>query len=137
MAHEVEEALEETKQLLKWDPAGDDTVTIKQARAREEAIRDQLWSKTVRESRAGDEAGTSREIFELPMAELVFTEIWLTFTDSTLKRKGKILFTPAMTRSQFKGVYDTLPVPLLREWRKAVLEVNPQWDPTRADDLGN
>jgi hypothetical protein len=135
--HAVEEALVDTFKLTKWDPAGDDQVTIKQARGGEIRQRATIFSKVsykreVEEMEGGIE---TTEIRDWSPVDLEMMELWLTTVDSTLmfKRKGsqklEPVFVPGMTYAAFVKIYAELPDELTAEWHEKVWEMNPDWNP--------
>jgi hypothetical protein len=123
--------------LDEWDPDGEEWVKIKQARGREEKMRDRLFSKTAIERNT--EEGVIRELYELSGAELVMRECFLTFVDASLtidvpipdtdKVEKKLLFKPGMSEAEFEASWNTLDPELMDEWWRHVRAVNPHWSP--------
>jgi hypothetical protein len=141
VAKPIRQAIVAECKLLEYDPDGDTSVWIRQARAHEEAQRDRLWAKTMIERDTAE--GTYREIYDLPGMELVSTECWLTFEDANILMeraigKGKDgediietykLFRKGMSQSEFKDAFGKLPMDLIMEWHAKVREINYHWAP--------
>jgi hypothetical protein len=141
MARSVTKALVVPCILDEWDEAGEEMVWIKQARGREDLMRDVLYSKVAIERQDDLGGGMVRELYELSGRELVRKECFLTFVDATFtleeedpttkvatKRK---LFKPGMSEADFNREFGELDPALIDEWHFHVREVNPQWNPRR------
>jgi hypothetical protein len=135
----VEKAAEVEKKLLLWDPAGDDSVTIKQARGGEQ---ERIEAYLGRFSMQFREDGVQQS-FDWNQAEISFLRCWLTFVSSTLQeaydeeteekgvikkeKKFRPMFPVDLKENEFRRKFNALPAVLRREWESKVLEVNPHW----------
>jgi hypothetical protein len=129
MARPIPQVLVKECKLLEWDPDGDTIVVVRQARVKEEAERDRLFSEfAIKRSPDG-----VSEVYQLPGLELMATECWLTFEDANilLETDGetKKLFAKGMSRLDFKTAWGKLPPELMVEWHAKVLEINTHWNP--------
>ena len=136
--HAVEAILPVWKKLLRWDPAGDDMLLIKPARAGESMQRTALFTEVRFEQ---DEDGDETRVFRAPGDRQAMIECWLTFVESTLQERVPLdiadpeqgtrtqdMFPKGLSQMEFESKWRTLDEPLWREWWACVLEVNPQWD---------
>lgn len=133
----IEEVQEVVRKLTRWDPAGDDWVKIRQARATDNARRSKLLTRSMIERETAN--GIEREIYDYPLFELQYVECQSTFVDSSLtitrilpdgSKKTEQLFQEGMSEAAFKKVWDGIKEPkLLAEWQELVWEVNPHWAP--------
>lgn len=136
MARPIPLPIVKTCLLKDWDPEGDTLVVIRQARVKEEAERDQLFSQFKIE-RSPD--GVS-EVYKLPGIELMATECYLTFEDANIlgdQADGQqtLLFRKGMSRLEFRAAFGLLPSELMLEWHRHVLQLNPNWgSPTQQED---
>jgi hypothetical protein len=129
------------------DPEHPTTISIKQARVKQNAERSQLLS-TFRTERArskdayGDEVEAT--VIQLPVYDLVLKEIYLTMVDCNIGTpNGKPLFTFSrskdgsylnMTWAAFADAAGLLPDEALEEIHGKVIEVNPHWRISQADE---
>ena len=110
------------------------TVTIIQARVRQNAERSQLFKEIKREYMEGQR---ERIIMDLPMYNLLLKEIFLTLVDCNLTADDKPLFRFKvnnksesyldMTWGQFLDAVGYIQDSVLQEIHEKVLEVNPHW----------
>ncbi len=137
MARSIEPALEETIKLLRWDPAGDEYVRVRQARGRELREAMDHTRRVAYEHPAGE--NLTRTVVDWSEAELRVKQCWLVTVDCSLHRETpdpehpgksekKRVFSPGMTYDAFKREWDDLPGELMDEWYEAVLKLNPRWD---------
>jgi len=129
MARPIPQVLSKECKLLEWDPDGDTIVVVRQARVKEESERDRLFSEFAIK-RSAD--GVS-EVYNLPGLELMATECWLTFDEANILvedgQETHKLFRKGMSRLEFREAFGQLPTDLMIEWHRAVLAVNPHWNP--------
>ena len=149
----VTQALIQKCDLLEWDPAGDTSVWIKQARGLEEGRRDLLFTTMKMQDQ---EIGEPMRIVELPGPELVILECWLTFDDANIMEEVKIketvdagdgkkkeeekvklvsMFSKSMSEKDFRRAFNRLDRTLIVEWHAKVWEVNPHWAPGGLEEL--
>lgn len=132
MTRSIEPALIIPRQLIKWDPQGDDTVWIRQARQGEQLARSQLWSDVAVETVNGKQ----RQIYKTQTEFRKALECWLAFSDCNLEMAGTgRLFQKGMGEEAFHKAFAKLPPELAEEWHRLVLEINPHWDPDREEEL--
>lgn len=118
-------AYEEKTFSFKDDPKS--TVTVREASWKSDLERSKLWAGT---ELVYDDAqvGETKQITHVSRAEVIATEIYLTFTDSTLLgQDGEKLFTPGMNKRFFMAALGQLPSALVYEWHEFVREVMPDW----------
>ena len=109
--------------LVTWDPDGETSVWIRQARQGQHARREALFAKT--KVQRGDDGVT--EVYEWP-TELSRLECCLTFEDANIiGPDAKPMFRKGMAESEFNKAFDDLPPELAQEWHTAVRQVNRQW----------
>jgi hypothetical protein len=130
MAKTVQPAVTHVVILKGWDPSGETTVTIREARHGEETQRERALTPTVRERL--DASGITREYTSLPLADLAYLECWLTFVDATIltENQGQMtrLFQPGMSEVAFRHAFAQLPPELVSEWQQVVTKINPHWN---------
>ena len=111
------------------------TVTIIQARVRQNTERSDIFSEWIREMRAD---GNDRVIYKLPTYRLTLKEIYLVLVDCNILGPGdKPLFRFKsrpngeryldMGESDFYAAAGVLPDEVIAEIHEKVLEVNPHW----------
>jgi hypothetical protein len=116
----------ETYPLLVWDPAGDDTVTIREARAGETALRDGMLATRYIERELPD-GTTEREYQRVTWSEIAFAECWATFAGANIIYNGVPLFVGDISHEHFAQAWSVLPDELIEEWHGKVREHNPDW----------
>jgi len=123
--------------LVKCDPTGETTVTIRQATMHENTQRADLWATASRIMR--DTLGEELELKQrISIPEVMRTEVWLTLVGCNLQdAEGKDLFQfrrtadgrdfMTMTRPNFDSAWGTLPQAIALEIHEAVIAVNADW----------
>jgi hypothetical protein len=116
----------ETYPLLAWDPAGETTVTLREARAGETALRDGMLAIKYIERELPD--GTlEREYRQTALSEIAYVEAWAAFGSSNLVYNGIQMFRADMDAEQFATAWGLLPDELTLEWHALVKQHNPNW----------
>lgn len=137
-------SVEKTFFLTDWDADKETWIKIRQVRAGEQhRFEDETWAREI-----SYEQGGSSQVTEKQRPSIV--KIWnararLTFVDCNLQEaivdhktgepeldkdgniKTKPLFTQGMSDREFNRVWNSLPVELVEEWDKKVVEMNPHW----------
>lgn len=126
--------LEKTDALYNIDEANASTITVVQARVKQNSERADLFKKITREFLEGN-----RElvIMDLPLYNLLLKQIYLTMVDCNLTADGELLFRFKknkkgenyldMSWTQFVEAIGYIPESVLLEMQDKVLEVNPHW----------
>jgi len=142
MAYRISAPLEKDFQLLQTDPAGETTVTIRQATR---AAQDRRTDLTAEATRIWNDAEVGKiEVKQrISMADLQRLEVYMTLCGCNIEdADGGALFKfkndgngrPHLaSENQFARAWGQLPDEVASEIHAKVLEVNPQWKPGGED----
>lgn len=137
MPKPISTPLEKQFRLDKWDPDGDSSITVRQARQWQHEKREELFAETSRVWREGD-MGEVELKSRVSFSEVTRTEVFLTLVDSNLPDEtGKPIFKFRkdgngrqildMTSTEFSYAWGQLEPELCAEIHDKVLEVCPMW----------
>jgi len=136
MAYRLTAPLEKTFELLQTDPAGETSVTIRQATR---AAQDARMDLTAEASRIWNDAEVGRvEVKQrISLADLQRMEVLMTLCACNIEDEdGQPLFkfkrdstgrSHLASEKQFEHAWGSLPDEVAREIHSKVVEVNPQW----------
>jgi hypothetical protein len=136
-------SLEKTFYLSEWDPENETWIKVRQVRAGEQhRFEEETWAREVSYDQGGGGPVTEKQ--RPSIVKVWLARAKLTFVDSNLQvalmdkngqpekdKEGNIktqpLFTQNMSEREFTKVWSSLPVDLVEEWDKKVVEMNPHW----------